>query len=94
MKIAIIQLLTIITLIGCAKETTSPSEEKTPVKNSIEGTWKLVYADIKENDSIQVKDLSNTEKLCNETKDAATALSAKLQNNDKMWWRGAILSNS
>lgn len=61
MKIAIIQLLTIITLIGCAKETTSPSEEKTPVKNSIEGTWKLVYADIKENDSIQVKDLSNTD---------------------------------
>ena len=28
--------------------------------NSIEGTWKMIYAETKENDSIEYKDLSNT----------------------------------
>ena len=29
--------------------------------NEIQGTWKMIYAEIREKDSIQVKDLSNTD---------------------------------
>jgi len=61
MKIAIIQILTIILISSCAKENTTPEPPVNSVKNSIEGSWKLVYADIKENDSIQIKDLSKTD---------------------------------
>ena len=37
--------------------------------NQIEGSWKLVYADIFENDSLQIKDLGNTDfiKIINRT---------------------------
>jgi hypothetical protein len=37
------------------------ASESIKVKNSIQGTWKLVYAEIREQDSIQVKDLTNTD---------------------------------
>lgn len=69
MKITVIQLFALIILIGCTKETTPPSSQKIPVPNSIEGSWKLVYADIKENDSLQIKDLSKTDfiKIINAT---------------------------
>ena len=61
MKLAIIQIFTLILLLSCTKRNTSPEPPVNPVKNSIEGSWKLVYADIKENDSIQIKDLSKTD---------------------------------
>ena len=37
--------------------------------NKIIGTWKMVYADIKENDSLQIKDLTKSKfiKIINET---------------------------
>jgi hypothetical protein len=40
----------------------SNCHEQTPsiANNTIEGTWKMVYAETIENDSIQPKDLSNT----------------------------------
>ena len=36
---------------------------------SVEGSWKLIYADIRENDSLMVKDLSQTDfiKIINKT---------------------------
>ena len=44
--------------IGCS-EVDKKSSEK--VENEIKGTWKLVYGEIKEGDSVQIKELSNTE---------------------------------
>lgn len=61
MKITIIQILTLIIVLSCAKESTSPNPLANSEKNAIEGSWKLVYADIKENDSVQIKDLSKTD---------------------------------
>lgn len=49
---------------GCNKEIIpkepelSPSEEEI---SPIQGTWKMTYAEIRENDSVQVKDLSSTD---------------------------------
>ena len=42
---------------------TAVQEEKTveKSKSALEGTWKMTYAEIRENDSIQVKDLSATD---------------------------------
>lgn len=42
---------------------TAVQEEKTVEKSNsaLEGTWKMTYAEIRENDSIQVKDLSATD---------------------------------
>ncbi len=43
--------------VQCAEEI-KPEPSKT---SPIEGTWKLTYAEIRENDSVQVKDLSSTD---------------------------------
>ena len=61
MKISIIQMLIIFIFLSCAKESTPSKTPENESKNSIEGSWKLVYADIKENDSLQIKDLSQTD---------------------------------
>jgi hypothetical protein len=45
----------LVVLIICA----SCKNEET--KNGIEGTWKMIYAETKQGDSIEVKDLSNTD---------------------------------
>ena len=44
---------------GCSKPETAV--DKTEGPSIIQGTWKMIYAEIRENDSIQVKDLSNTD---------------------------------
>ena len=59
-------LLIILTLIAVSCKTESkPTEqsiEKEVLESSqIEGTWKMTYAEIRENDSVQVKDLSSTD---------------------------------
>ena len=61
MKITIYQLLIILALTSCAKDKTAEAPLGKSSKQSIEGSWKLIYADIKENDSIEIKDLSNTD---------------------------------
>ena len=61
MKASIIQLLIIFTLLSCTKESKPHKATEKVNKNPIEGSWKLVYADIKENDSLQIKDLSKTD---------------------------------
>ncbi len=45
----------IVVLITCV------SCQKKKAENSIEGTWKMIYAETKQGDSIQIKDLSNTD---------------------------------
>lgn len=77
-----ILLVCILLTVGCGN---SPRQENDPVlnenqnigsasepetvTNEIQGTWKLVYADIREKDSVQVKDLTATDfiKIINAT---------------------------
>ena len=61
MKIPIVQLLIVFVFLSCNTKNTSDQLSENITKNSIEGSWKLVYADIKENDSLQIKDLSKTD---------------------------------
>lgn len=69
MKHIVYLLLTSIFLIACTESKPGSDETSTSEKNPIEGSWKLVYADITENDSVQVKDLNNNDfiKIINET---------------------------
>lgn len=56
-------------LSSCSQKKEEKKADLTLEKNTIEGSWKLVYADILENDSLQVKDLENTDfiKIINRT---------------------------
>lgn len=50
--------------LSCNKEMKSKKPEMNAVNqeiNRLEGTWKMTYAEIRENDSVQVKDLSSTD---------------------------------
>ncbi len=69
MKSSVYQLFILLLLISCPESKTPDIETSETSKSSIEGTWKLVYADIRENDSLQVKDLSKTDfiKIINKT---------------------------
>jgi len=69
MKSSVYQLFILMLLISCSESKTPDIETAETGENSIEGTWKLVYADIRENDSLQVKDLSKTDfiKIINKT---------------------------
>lgn len=51
-----------LALVGCNSKNSLTS-------NNIEGTWKMVYAETQENDSLKLKDLSNTTfiKIINKT---------------------------
>ena len=42
---------------SCSKE----MKEQEQSGSTLEGTWKMTYAEIRENDSVQVKDLSSTD---------------------------------
>lgn len=53
MKNLIVIIVLALVLYSCAKN-------ETPVQNKIVGTWQLVYADIVEDDSLEIKDLTHT----------------------------------
>nr|WP_293302883.1 hypothetical protein [Allomuricauda sp.] len=63
-------LLVMMTLASCGKKEKAEETISTPieVEKGIMGTWKLVYGEIRTEDSLEVKDLSNTEfvKILNE----------------------------
>ena len=50
-------------LASCQKQIEQSQEETVQAEetNRLEGTWKMYYADIQENDSVQVKDLTSTD---------------------------------
>jgi hypothetical protein len=80
----------ICSLISCNKNNIS-----TP-KKEIEGTWKMVYAEIVENDSLKIKDLSETTfiKIINESH---FAFFNQEENQNKNFYSGAgtyILDNN
>ena len=62
MKNLFITFVLASSLFGC-------DNKDTPLQNKIVGTWELVYAETIENDSLEVKDLSNTRfiKIINES---------------------------
>ncbi|WP_028889463.1 hypothetical protein [Tenacibaculum ovolyticum] len=63
MKGTIYYLLFLFFIFSCGKKSTLKSPK------NIEGTWKMIYAEIVENDSVKLKDLSNTTfiKIINKT---------------------------
>ncbi|OCK41902.1 hypothetical protein BA195_13035 [Tenacibaculum soleae] len=64
----IIQLILVtILLVSC--NNLDKKDKKEAIKINIQGTWKLVYGEVKENDSIKVKDLSKADfiKIINKT---------------------------
>lgn len=63
MKVTIYYLLFLFFIFSCSKKNTLKSPK------SIEGTWKMIYAEIVENDSVKLKDLSSTRfiKIINKT---------------------------
>lgn len=68
MKLSILHLFIIIFISGCVEKNIPSDSSNNSEKNDIKGSWKLVYADIKENDSLQIKDLKKTDfiKIINE----------------------------
>lgn len=50
----------ILLLTACNKDKPMPVKIQ-ETRQPIEGSWKMIYADIRENDSVQIKDLSNTD---------------------------------
>ncbi|WP_420602674.1 hypothetical protein [Flagellimonas sp.] len=63
-------ILVLILGLSCKDKTKvpAPAEPKKDSDRSIVGTWKLVYGEIKEEDSVQIKDLSEADfiKIINE----------------------------
>ena len=51
--------LGLLMMTGCSKPQTAVEKPEDP--SPIRGTWKMIYAEIREKDSVQVKDLSNTD---------------------------------
>ena len=55
-------LLSLITLVfSCNRVKEKPMVEEIQKELNIIGSWKLMYADVLENDSLQIKDMRNTE---------------------------------
>ena len=54
---------------SCKQEKTEDVKELVPHENCIVGTWKLVYGEVREKDSLEVKDLSKSDfiKIINDT---------------------------
>jgi hypothetical protein len=69
MKLSIYQLFIFFLILSCSENKTNTIEFRGADQNRIEGSWKLVYAEIRENDSLQIKDFGNTEfiKIINKT---------------------------
>jgi len=69
MKNTVILLFTLVLLSSCSENKREEIKTTSAEKSPIEGSWKLVYADITENDSVQVKDLNNNDfiKIINKT---------------------------
>ena len=57
----ILTLLFILILISCNKQPKTQVKKEVKPANSIAGTWKLVYGEVKENDSLTVKDVSKSD---------------------------------
>lgn len=68
-KLFVFKLLVLITIISCQPKIKEVQDHKKTEVTGIEGSWKLVYADTREKDTIQVKDLSKTDfiKILNKT---------------------------
>ena len=68
-KLSVFKLLVLFVILSCQPQNKGASAPKPKEEAGIEGSWKLVYADIREKDTILVKDLTKTEfiKVLNKT---------------------------
>ena len=62
-------VLLILSFISCSKQKENLVNPEVSAANNIIGTWKLVYGEVKENDSVSVRDISKSDfiKIINET---------------------------
>jgi len=61
MKNAILLLVMLFLIISCSENKKIEPPIEADQKSTIEGSWKLVYAHIEENDSVQVKDIDKSD---------------------------------
>ena len=61
MKNAILLLVMLFLIISCSENKKIEPPIEADQKSTIEGSWKLVYAHIEENDSIAVKDIDKSD---------------------------------
>lgn len=61
MKTIVNLIIIIFAFISCNQSNPSSAPNDVSDESEIVGSWKLVYASIRENDSIHIKDLSNTD---------------------------------
>lgn len=59
-KIVTLSILALV-ISSCNEEKTDSSPQDIERVNTIEGTWKMVYGEVRENDSLDIKDLKNTD---------------------------------
>ncbi|NMM50841.1 hypothetical protein [Marinigracilibium pacificum] len=59
MKNFSILLLTVLLFGSCSENNQDTQAEIIEEPNNLRGTWKMVYGEIRENDSLQIKDLTN-----------------------------------
>ena len=69
MKLFIILSILALLYSSCINEKENSLNNVAERKNEIIGTWKLIYADIKENDSLTIKDMTKSDfiKIINST---------------------------
>ena len=61
MKQFVFVIINVILFISCNRESGQTKSDMPLTNSALEGTWKLIYADIREQDSVQIKDLDNTD---------------------------------
>ncbi|MDN5202008.1 hypothetical protein QQ008_11560 [Fulvivirgaceae bacterium BMA10] len=69
MKRLLIMLCFALVFVACNEEEKKSETSRPDVSNQLMGTWKMVYGEIRENDSIQIKDLTKSDfiKIINES---------------------------
>ena len=61
MKKLVFKLFVIVLIASCQDRVDQNTNPEPKQEFSVEGSWKMIYAEVKESDSTQVKDLSQTD---------------------------------
>jgi len=80
--------IVVLLLFSCKPKNAKEEKKSVPEQSPIVGTWKLVYGEIRENDSLDVKDLSKSDfiKIINDTH---FAFFNQNKNNSEGFYGGA-----
>ncbi|WP_062061062.1 hypothetical protein [Aquimarina longa] len=91
MQKQLITLFCTLVLLSCSKQKNTP--KTTPIlknTNPLEGAWKMVYGEIKEGDSIQIKDMTSSDFIKIIGKDHFAFFNQDQVNNDNFYGGGGI----